>query len=64
MQHLKELGVDTSKANIYWARRSRRRYCIPYNEETVHLVGETDDYEEDEVEKIIKEGKFTDGKLG
>ena len=22
MQHLKELGVDTSKANIYWARRS------------------------------------------
>lgn len=22
MQHLKELGVDTSKASIYWARRS------------------------------------------
>lgn len=40
-----------------------RRYCIPYNEETAHLVGETDNYEEDEVEKIIKEGKFTDGKL-
>ena len=22
MQHLKELGVDTSKAGVYWARRS------------------------------------------
>lgn len=40
-----------------------KRYCIPYSEETAHLVGETDDYEEDEIEKIIKEGKFTDGKL-
>jgi hypothetical protein len=40
-----------------------RRYCIPYNEETAHLVGETDDYEGDEIEKIIKECKLTEGKL-
>lgn len=137
MQRLKELGVDTSKSNIYWVRRSHgsrindsskgnwflslqkefmgvgftaheviptftlqdiidilpgsidnnvltirkhvnprnqeciytiegglnRRYCIPYNEETAHLVGETDDYEGDEIEKIIKECKLTEGKL-
>lgn len=39
-----------------------RRYCIPYNEETEHLVGEIDDYE-DEIEKIVKECKLTEGKL-
>ena len=40
-----------------------KRYYIPYNEETAHLVGETDDYEGDEIEKIIKECKLTEGKL-
>jgi hypothetical protein len=40
-----------------------RRYCIPYNEETAYLVGETENYEENEIEKIIKKCKLTEGKL-
>lgn len=56
-------SLPRKKYVYYFQPFDNRRYCIPYNEETAHLVGETDDYEGDEIEKIIKECKLTEGKL-